>query len=52
VLAEEIAKIESNLGSEKFRRGQYADAARLFGDLTTNDQFVEFLTLPGYEQLT
>jgi malate synthase len=52
VLAEEIAKIESSLGSEKFRRGRYADAARLFGDLTTNDQFVEFLTLPGYEQLT
>ena len=52
VLAEEIAKIESSLGSEKFQRGRYADAARLFADLTTNDQFVEFLTLPGYEQLT
>ena len=30
---------------------QYEDAARMFDLLTTSDDFVEFLTLPGYEYI-
>ena len=32
--------------------GRYEEAARLFERLTTADEYVEFLTLPGYEWLT
>jgi len=32
--------------------GRYEDAARLFEAITTSDDHVEFLTLPGYQWLT
>ncbi len=45
VLEEELAKVKRFEG-DKF------DAARtLFDEITTDDEFVEFLTLPGYEKL-
>jgi len=31
--------------------GRYEDGAKLFESLTTRDEYVEFLTLPGYERL-
>ena len=48
---EELKKIENTVGTERFRAGKYRDAADLFTKLTTNDQFISFLTLPGYERL-
>jgi malate synthase len=51
VLAEELEKIKSMIGEKQFSNGKYGEAAALFDELTTNDQFVEFLTLPGYERL-
>jgi malate synthase len=51
VLDEELGKIRSMVGPDRFARGRYADAAEMFAELTTNDQFVDFLTLPGYERL-
>jgi len=48
---EELKKIENTVGTERFRAGKYRDAADLFTQLTTNDQFISFLTLPGYERL-
>ena len=45
VLDEELAKVR-RLASDRF------DVAReLFDQITTDDEFVEFLTLPGYEKL-
>jgi malate synthase len=45
VLDQELAKVRRFAG-DKF------DAARdLFDEITTDDEFVEFLTLPGYERL-
>jgi malate synthase len=44
LLAEELAKVK-NAGAE----GQLDEAARLFERITTDDQYVEFLTLPAYE---
>ncbi len=44
VLQEEVAKIQAG--------GPKLDEAReLFDRITTDEQFVEFLTLPGYEKL-
>jgi malate synthase len=47
--AEEVAKLRQEFGSHWTR--QYEDAAQMFDMLTTSDNFVEFLTLPGYEYL-
>ncbi len=51
VLGEELDKIKSMVGEKQFANGKYDEAAALFDELTTNDQFVEFLTLRGYEKL-
>jgi malate synthase len=51
VLGEELEKIRSTVGVERFARGKYTDAAELFEELTTNDHFSDFLTLAGYERL-
>lgn len=47
--AEVVAELKTRLG-ERWTR-QYEDAARMFAQLTTSDDFVEFLTLPGYDYL-
>ncbi|BEV72002.1 MULTISPECIES: malate synthase A [unclassified Paludibacterium] len=47
--ADEVAKLKSEYGSRWTR--QYEDAVNMFDMLTTSDNFVEFLTLPGYEYL-
>jgi malate synthase len=51
VLGEELKKIKSMVGEERFSNGRHQEAADLFDELTTNDEFVEFLTLRGYDRL-
>jgi malate synthase len=51
VLNEELSKIRSMVGDKQFTNGKYDEAVALFDELTTNDQFAEFLTLRGYEKL-
>jgi malate synthase len=52
VLKEELARIQSWVGQERYKEGKYDEAAELFDRITTSDQFVEFLTLPGYDSLS
>ena len=52
LLPEELAKVKSLLGETAWSAGRYEDAALLFERLITADEYVEFLTLPGYELLT
>ena len=52
LLPEELARAKALLGAEGWAAGRYEDAARLFEEITTSDDYVEFLTLPGYEWLT
>ena len=52
LLAEELQRIRNLLGPAAWSAGRYEDAAQLFGQMTTSDEYVEFLTLPGYERLT
>ena len=49
VLEEELTKIKSAIGDERFARGKFDAAQQLFDRITTSDEFAEFLTLPGYE---
>jgi malate synthase len=51
VLDEELAKIKKRVGDTRFAKGKYEAARELFDKITTDDDFVEFLTLPGYEKL-
>jgi malate synthase len=51
VLGEEVGKIKTTLGTERFAKGKFETASALFDKITTDDEFVEFLTLPGYEKL-
>ncbi|MFL6516311.1 MAG: malate synthase A, partial [Chthoniobacterales bacterium] len=50
-LTEELDKIKSQIGEQRFGAGKFEAAAKLFDEITANDEFVEFLTLPGYELL-
>jgi malate synthase len=51
-LAEELKKIEAIVGSQRFQSGRYQEAAELFAKITTDNDFVSFLTLPGYDLLS
>jgi malate synthase len=51
ILGEELKKIENWLGSDRYAKGRFPDAADLFSKITTSDDFVSFLTLPGYDRL-
>jgi len=50
MVSEEVEKIKSLLG-EGYSAGRYEEAAKMFEELSISDQFVEFLTLPGYEKI-
>jgi malate synthase len=52
LLPEELARVRTLLGEQAWRSGRYEEAAEMFDRLTTGDDYVEFLTLPGYERLT
>jgi malate synthase len=50
-MKEELAKVRSAVGEDAYAKGQYAEAAHLFAQVALSKDFVEFLTLPGYERL-
>ena len=52
VLEEELKKIKSQIGKSTYDKRKFAVAHELFGKITTDDDFAEFLTLPAYEHLT
>ncbi|HEX2729775.1 MAG TPA: malate synthase A, partial [Rubrobacteraceae bacterium] len=49
VLDEELVKIKEEVGQERWEKDDFERAAKLFDKISTDDEFVEFLTLPGYE---
>jgi malate synthase len=51
VLREELEKIKTTVGAARFEKGKFDTARELFDKITTDDEFAEFLTLPGYEKL-
>ena len=52
LLREELPKVKTLLGEQGWEASRYEEAAELFDQITTSDDYVEFLTLPGYEWLT
>jgi malate synthase len=51
VLDEELEKIKDLVGEERYRNDEFGKASELFDRISTDDDFVEFLTYPGYEYL-
>ncbi len=52
LLKEELVVIRNEeVGPEAYDNGRFAEASKLFEELTTSDQLAEFLTLPGYDFL-
>src|SRR3954453_6596058 len=51
LLAEELPKVKAYLGDLAFAAGKYDEAARLFEQITADDTYVEFLTLPAYTRI-
>jgi malate synthase len=51
VLAEELDKLKARYGAEQYAQRHFVRAAELFDTLTVEEEFVEFLTVPGYQYL-
>ncbi|NDY94600.1 malate synthase A [Wenzhouxiangella limi] len=49
--AEELERIREDVGDQVFSAGQFQAAADLITEVTENDEFIPFLTLPGYDRL-
>jgi malate synthase len=48
---DELEKIKSQVGEKQFAAGKFQTAAEILDKIITDDQFVEFLTLPAYKYL-
>jgi malate synthase len=51
ILDEELTKIDTELGQPAYEQRKFNLARELFAKITTDDDFVEFLTLPAYGYL-
>ena len=49
---QELAKVRQLLGEQQYAAGKYEEAAKMFDELTLDERFVDFLTLPAYEYIT
>jgi len=46
-----LEHIRQQVGTAQYDAGRYLEAARLFDRLVMSEKFIEFLTVPAYEQL-
>ncbi len=51
IIGEELDKAKAEVGEQRFKVGQYAEAAKLFQDLSEAKDFTDFLTLPAYDMI-
>lgn len=51
MLKEELDKIQETVGEERYDSGRFDEASALFSELVLEDDFVDYLTIPGYERL-
>jgi malate synthase len=52
LVPQELDKVREMLGAQQYAAGKYREAADLFEQLTLDDNFADFLTLPAYEYVT
>jgi malate synthase len=51
LVPQELEKVRQLLGDKGYAAGKYPEGAKMFEELTLEDDFVEFLTLPAYDYL-
>lgn len=51
LIREEMEKLKLSFGEAIYNTGKFIEASELFSDLISQDEFEEFLTLPGYQKL-
>ncbi|APV49286.1 malate synthase A [Betaproteobacteria bacterium GR16-43] len=51
ILVDELKKTPAIVGAEAYAAGKYEEGAKLFEEITTSDDYVEFLTLPAYRAI-
>ena len=51
ILREEMEKLEGAMSLTDYNKGHYTEAAEIFRKTATNVDFIDFLTLPAYQQL-
>ena len=51
VLEEEMERIRSQVGPERWSSGRFREASELFEELSTSEECANFITLPAYERL-
>jgi malate synthase len=51
LLVDELPNVKAYLGEAAWAAGKYAEGAKLFEQITADDNYVEFLTLPAYERI-
>jgi malate synthase len=51
LVQQELERIRSERGDERFERGHFPAATRLFEELVASDSLEEFLTLKAYQCL-
>jgi malate synthase len=51
LVAEEMEAIRGEVGDERFQQGNFARASAMFDEMIRTEDFVEFLTIPAYEEL-
>ncbi len=51
LVEEEMRAIRALVGQDRFEKGRYGDARRIFDRVATDDDFAEFFTLVAYDEL-
>ncbi len=51
ILADELARTPHLVGADAYAAGRFAEGAKMFEEITTSDDYVEFLTLPAYDAI-
>ena len=51
LLKEELDKIKDYVGHENYEKGRFPEAISLFDKLVKSEEFIDFLTLPAYEEI-
>ena len=51
IAGEELQRIRTLVGDDRYEKGKFGLAARIFERLITDHEFTEFLTLPAYQEL-
>jgi len=52
LVPQELEKVRQILGEQQYGAGKYQEAAAMFEQLTLDETFVDFLTLPAYDYIT